>query len=37
MHKLVAGEDGVLCILTCIGMWEEGVIRKPVAMEYYVY
>ena len=23
----------VFCVLTCIGMWEEGAVRKPVAGE----
>ena len=33
MCKLVADEDDVLCVLTCIGMWEEVIVRKPVAGE----
>ena len=24
-------EDGVVCLLTCIGMWEERIMHKPVA------
>ena len=33
VHKPVADKDRVLCVLTCIGMWVDGDVCKPVVGE----
>ena len=33
LRKPKAGENVVLCVLTCISIWEEGVVRKLMTYE----